>query len=77
MRHRASPLISFYAQAAATARYLYEARDGNLRQSLFDFLRAYYTGDRAHLDLAKTLGVDPDELGSEVVSHARKVIADL
>ena len=45
-----------------------------LRSRLFDFLRAYYTGDRAQLDLARVLGVEPDELGREVAAHAREVL---
>jgi hypothetical protein len=64
----------FYAQAAATTRYLCEAQGGALRPKLFDFLRAYYTGEREKLDLPAVLGVDAEELGRAIVEHARSVL---
>jgi hypothetical protein len=64
----------FYAQAAATVRYLYEADDGAQRRKLFDFLRAYYTGDSDKLDLAHELGVLADPLGQRIVEHARRAL---
>lgn len=73
-RHIPSAQQMFYAQAAATTRYLYEAQGGALRPKLFAFLRAYYTGDRAHLDLPAALGVEADELGRAIVDHARSVL---
>jgi hypothetical protein len=75
LRQRATTRNVFYAQAAATARYLYEAQDGKLRPKLFAFLHAYYTGDRVNLDLAHVLGVEAGELGRQVVTHAHEVLA--
>lgn len=65
---------SFYAQAAATVRYLYEARDGALRAKLFEYLKAYYTGDGAELDLSAQLGIEADELGTAIRQHARAIV---
>lgn len=65
----------FYAQAAATARYLWEADGGALRPKLIEFLRAYYSGEHGQLDLSKALGVEAAELAKRVTEHARKVVA--
>jgi hypothetical protein len=73
-RHIPSAQQMFYAQAAATTRYLCEAQGGALRPKLFDFLRAYYTGEREKLDLPAVLGVEAEELGRAIVEHARSVL---
>lgn len=65
----------FYGLATATTRYLYESDGGALRAKLFEFLRAYYAGERGELDLPKMLGLDPDVLGQRVVDFAKGVIS--
>lgn len=64
----------FYAQAAATARYLWEADNGALRPKLIEYLRAYYSGERDKLDLPKALGVETKALAERITAHARKIL---
>lgn len=68
----ASEANCFYAQAGAVCRYLEEAEDGALRQALRDYVRAWYTGDREALDVARAFGASPDALGARVVAWARE-----
>lgn len=61
----------FYAQAASTCRYLFEAEDPRLRQALLDYLAAYYAGAVGALDIEQTCGLTPAELGARTRAHAR------
>jgi len=73
MRAPRSPMQLFYAQGAALAHYLYEGEGGANRALLVRAVESYYRGQP--LDLAKTLGTDPDELGERVLAWARSVHA--
>ena len=72
LRHVVSARHMFYAQAAATCRYLFEAQGGARRDLLLDYVTAFYTHDRAGLGLEATLGVEPGELGRAVADWSRR-----
>ncbi|QDU67293.1 hypothetical protein [Engelhardtia mirabilis] len=65
----------FYAQSAAAARYLFEAEDGRHRRALLEYVVAFYTGDRARLDVQKAFGLSPQELGARVLAWSREQVA--
>ncbi|MCB9872408.1 MAG: hypothetical protein H6837_21315 [Planctomycetes bacterium] len=68
----ASQMNMFYSQASAICHYLYSADGGKHRRQLLEYLGAFYTGKLDQLDLAKTLGTTPDELGKRVVAFAKR-----
>jgi hypothetical protein len=74
LRHVVSARHMFYAQAAATTRYLFEADGGRRRARLLDYVKAFYTNDRSGLDVEQALGLAPDELGAQVTSWTRETL---
>ncbi len=61
----------FYAQSAATARWLWLGEEGRNRLVLLEFVRDFYTGKKESLDLAKRLGRTPEEIGRAIAEYAR------
>lgn len=74
LRHVVSARHMFYAQAAATCRFLFEAEGGRYRGALLDYVKAFYTNERAALDVVASLGMTPDELGRAVVAWSRQTL---
>ena len=72
LRHVVSARHMFYAQAAATSRYLFESEQR--RGRLLAYLTAFYTNDRPGLDVQRALGLDAEELGREVVGWSRRTL---
>jgi len=72
LRHVVSARHMFYAQAAATCRYLFESDER--RDLLLAYITAFYTNDRAGLDVERALGLGPAELGREVVAWSRRTL---
>lgn len=69
MRTARSPMHAYYAQAGSLAHWLWEAEGGAYRPLLVAAVRGYYAG--APLDLARAIGLAPDELGARVRAFAR------
>jgi len=61
----------FYAQAAATAHYLYHRSD-KTRGALVELVRKYYEGSLTAKDLEKIAGLTPEKLGQAVRKYARR-----
>lgn len=72
LRHVVSSRHMFYAQAASTARYLFEADEGRQREALLAYVTAFYTGDQGGLDVKRAFGVGPEELGKQVTEWSRR-----
>jgi hypothetical protein len=69
-----SPMQLFYAQGAALAHWLASAEGGRNRALLLRAVEAYYRG--APVDVARELGLGPDELGTRVRDWARGMHVD-
>ena len=69
-RRTVSEVSMFYAQAGATAQYLFLADDGKHRPQLYEYLSARYTGRKQGLDIPAAFGCTPQELGSRVRAFA-------
>jgi hypothetical protein len=72
LRHVVSARHMFYAQAAATCRYLFESEER--RGRLLAYLTAFYTNDGPGLDVERALGLGPQDLGREVVAWSRRTL---
>jgi hypothetical protein len=68
-----SPMQFFYAQGGALAHFLYEGAGPAGRALLTRIVEAYYRG--APLDVARELGLTPDELGARVLAWAQETMA--
>jgi hypothetical protein len=68
-----SEMHLFYAQAGATAHYLFETSDAT-RRALIAIVEAWYRGDRAYTNPAVALGLAPQELGERVRAFARATV---
>jgi hypothetical protein len=66
----------FYAQAAAAARYLFEADGGRHRRALLEALVAHYRGDRAGCEVAPRVGLSAAELGARIEAWSREQVAE-
>ena len=66
----------FYDQAAATVHFLYHGERGTYRDELLAYLKAYYTGDEAGLDVQEAFGLSPDELGERVRAFSREMLEE-
>lgn len=64
----------FYAQAEATAHYLFSAENGALRPKLYEVLESYYSGRHDAPTLPELLGVEAQELGARIQAHAARTL---
>lgn len=71
-----SQVAMFYAQSQAVCAYLWHADDGARRTALLDYLARYYTarGADAELDVERSFGASPDELGARVLEWIAGVL---
>lgn len=66
----------FYCQAAATCHFLYNAEGGAYRAKLLAFAANWYTNKTSELDIVKSFGIAPEELGHKIEEWATITSAD-
>ncbi len=71
---RPSAADLFYAQAEATAHYLFTAQGGALRPKLLEALESYYAGRYDAPALPALLDVEASELGARIQAHAKATL---
>ena len=67
---RVSRIRLFYAQAGAASHYLLRAEDGRHRQALLQMIEDWTLGRAKSAE--RTFGMDPEELGRQIVAFARE-----